>query len=646
MHQKFRIIFLISFFFLSLNCFAQAEFTTWGNLTGIRVDGQLMEFNSSLAVENQWGTTWRTRKEGQKMNFERKQGKKLFTYGMGDLQWTQTIRSTEKGTAGVEISFSSPKDTLINGAYFTVELPEAFGTDTEFTISTPEEIEWQSLNSHTSAGKFKSLITGFTATSPTRSFKISFSKPSEVILKENDKGRIEMDIVLASGKITAGENYSNSFDITADGKIDNSLVTIKIYPKQEGDVFDGIGGNFRIQNTELDPQVINYNLNNLRVAWSRVELPWREWQPNENEDPIKEAKKGDLHPKVKAAMEMAQELDQRGIPVMLAAWFPPEWAIIGEPFKGKRPDGSMGNSLDQSKKEKIYESLTAYVKYLKEAYGVQAVMFSFNESDLGIDVHQSAEEHDMLIKELGQKFEAAGLETKFLLGDTADANGWEFTTLASKDPEARPYIGGVSFHSWRGYTPENLLKWADISNRVGVPLFIGEGSIDAGAWRYPQIFEEPTYALDEISVYLDMLRIAQPKSILQWQLTSDYSVLSGGGIFGNTSEELHPTQRFYNLKQLGSTTEKLKAIPIVSEEDKVVTAAFGDSESGKYAVHIVNRGARRPLVIDGFPEKIKSLMVYITNRDESFKKVGTIPVENGTATLDLEGASFTTLISE
>ncbi len=199
-------------------------------------------------------------------------------------------------------------------------------------------------------------------------------------------------------------------------------------------------------------------------------------------------------------MEMARRLDKMDMPVMLAAWFPPDWAIIGERFKGKRPDGSMGNKLDLSKSEKIYRSLVSYIKYLKEEYGVETVMFSFNESDLGIDVQQTDVEHNELIKTMGSLLRAEGLQTEFLLGDTADANGWNFTTLASTDPESLPYIGGVSFHSWRGYTDENLLKWRDISNRVGEPLFIGEGSIDAGAWRYPQIFEEPTYALEEIDV--------------------------------------------------------------------------------------------------------------------------------------------------
>jgi len=36
---------------------------------------------------------------------------------------------------------------------------------------------------------------------------------------------------------------------------------------------------------------------------------------------------------------------------------------------------------------------------------------------------------------------------------------------------------------------------------------------------------------------------------MQWQLTTDYSVLSGGSVYGE-SGPLKPTQRFWNLKQL------------------------------------------------------------------------------------------------
>ncbi|GHA41926.1 hypothetical protein GCM10007103_24040 [Salinimicrobium marinum] len=641
------LIALLAILLLPHKGYSQAEFTTWGNMTGIRVNNQLMEFNSSLAIENQWGETWRTRKEGQQIDFERKGAQKIFSYEMRDIEWKQTIETTEEGKAEVEITFTSPKDTLINAAYFSIALPEEFGTDTKFSFISKPSIGLGDINIPFSEAHFKAPAQGITVQSPTRTLNITFQKSTEVVISKGteENPQIRVNLVLASGEIAADNMFRNTFVIRASGEIDTTPLTLQIFPDQEGKVFDGIGGNFRLQNAQTDPQVIDYSLENLNVTWSRVEMPWREWHAKRTADPAFEAKRGNLHPKVKAAMEMAQRLDQQGIPVMLAAWFAPEWAIIGKPFKGKHPDGSMGNRLDLTKKEEIYRSLTSYIKFLKEEYGVETILFSFNESDLGIDVRQTAEEHNDLIKELGAMFRAEGLQTEFLLGDTADLNGWDFTTLASMDPESRPYIGGVSFHSWRGWTDENLIKWRDISNRVNEPLFVGEGSIDAGAWRYPQIFEEPTYALDEIDVYIKIMNIAQPKSILQWQLTADYSVLSGGGIFGNNEDELYPTQRFFNLQQLGATPEGLYALPVKADQKNVSVAALGDKEKGQYAIHLVNKGATRNVELSGLPAGITSMDLYITNKKRSFEKTETIQVEKGRATFSLEGAGFTSLMT-
>ncbi|RYE53741.1 MAG: hypothetical protein EOP48_13750, partial [Sphingobacteriales bacterium] len=67
----------------------------------------------------------------------------------------------------------------------------------------------------------------------------------------------------------------------------------------------------------------------------------------------------------------------------------------------------------------IYKSITDYILYLKAHYGVEVSMFSFNESDLGINIRQTGEEHAQLIKGLGAYFASKGLKTKLLLGDNS-----------------------------------------------------------------------------------------------------------------------------------------------------------------------------------------------------------------------------------
>jgi hypothetical protein len=165
------------------------------------------------------------------------------------------------------------------------------------------------------------------------------------------------------------------------------------------------------------------------------------------------------------------------------------------------------------------------------------------------------------MKGLGKYFLSRGIQTKILLGDNSDATTWAFIEPAMRDPDAHPYMGAVSFHSWRGWDTTTLKHWRDASVKMKLPLIVGEGSIDASAWAYPAIFLEQTYTMEEINLYIRLMGICQPLSILQWQLTSDYSPLTGAGIFGKEGP-LEPTQRFWNLKQLASTPEGLNYFPV------------------------------------------------------------------------------------
>jgi hypothetical protein len=292
----------------------------------------------------------------------------------------------------------------------------------------------------------------------------------------------------------------------------------------------------------------------------------------------------------------------------------------------------------------IYKSIADYILYLKNNYGVEVALFSFNESDLGINVRVTPLEHDALIKGLGAYFKSQGLATKMLLGDNSDATTYQFIYPALRDPDAKPYIGAISFHSWRGCDNETLKKWKAASDELKVPLIVGEGSIDAAAWNYPAIFEEQIYIMQEIDLYIRLLSVCQPLTILQWQFTSDYSPLAGGGIFGN-NEPLRPTQRFWNFKQFASTPKRLFAMPITCDRPNITVAALGDNKRRIYTIHIVNNGAARNAILTGLPASLKSINVYITDKNNAIKKGALLKVINGTVKLHVNNESFITLIS-
>jgi O-glycosyl hydrolase len=466
-------------------------------------------------------------------------------------------------------------------------------------------------------------------TSGPNELEIAFDAPAEVTIRKDSR----VMIAVLPAKPAASQTAHMSFAVKVAGEIDHRPVTIALDAAHPGQLFDGMGGNFRLQNPRADPGIIDYNLQNLRVAWGRVEMPWRAWQPDENGNTLM------ADPRVQAAMEMARRLGEKGMPVIVSAWFPPQWAILTD-----RPEGTRGNPLNPAKMDRIKKSIADYLVVLKEKFGVEAAMFTFNESDLGIDVFQTPQDHAEMIKTFGPYFASRGLATKLALGDTSDATAAGFIQPALHDPEAAKYIAAVDFHSWRGCTDEILAQWSAAARQLNVPLIVAEGSTDAAAYRYPQVFAEQQFALYEINLYLRVLALAQPRSILQWQLTSDYSLLAGGGAFDDNGP-LRPTRRFWNFKQLASTPERSFALPVACSGPNLTCAAFGNIAAGIYAVHVVNNGAARQATLAGLPANVKELRVWVTDTARGMEEGARIAVSGGKAEVKLDATSYTTVIS-
>jgi hypothetical protein len=631
---------------LSASGFGQTELEPWGNIIAIRVDGQPMRFESSLRIAGKdWSDIRTTGREKQKPKYTREGNRQTVTTAIGPIHFTETVEDAGKGVARVSIQVSCDSTGKADPVYFSLALPEEYYANGSMQVAGGNPVP---LSGFGESGHTQMVSGSVKFISPKRQLELRPGEPGNVIIrKEHNRDQLHTQVYLslADSNLSGGEPITRTFTLIASGEIDRKPVTLILDTANAGRSFAGLGGNFRLQNEKTDPQVIDYCLRNLRVAWSRVEMPWRFWQPDLNKDPVEEARAGRLHPRVKAAMEMAQRLSRMGIPVILTAWSSPAWAVVGKPRFRPGPDGIWGNPLDHTKDAEIYKSIADYIAYLRDQYGVTVSDFSFNESDLGINIRQTGEEHATLIKELGAYFVSRGLKTKLLLGDNSDATTYAFIYPAMHDPETYPYIGAISFHSWRGWEAETLQKWADAASALKLPLLVGEGSIDAAAWNYPAIFEEPVYAMEEINLYVRLLAICQPESILQWQLTADYSPLAGGGIFGN-NEPLHPTRRFWNLKQLESTPAGLKALSLRGDHDLISCAALGDNEKGIYAVHLVNNGATRKMVLDGIPPGVRSFRIYVTGTSQSMKEEKPVMVKNGRVSFTLDTYAYTTLISK
>jgi hypothetical protein len=644
----FSIIICFAFLFMQ-KLYGQTALQAWGNITGIRVEGELMRFESRLCVVGkQWTAITSSGQEKQSPKFSRDSTSQFVTTRLGNVSFTETVTDLSPGKASVAIRFLADSDTTITGTFFCLSVAlKDYGQGTiQFGKEPPVAIaglkpDDEGLLMSISAREINLI-------SAKRQLKIQWQEKGMVMVREGSKSNdssIEIYLPLQTGNLYAGQSGEKIFSIQATGMVDKKEIHLILDTHHPGRVFAGFGGNFRIQNLKTDPGVIDYCLNHMRVAWGRVEMPWRFWQPEKNNDPVARARAGRLDVHVQRAMEMAQKLQQRGIPIILTAWSAPNWAIIGKPVFSHRNGEPWGNPLNPDSITETYRSIADYIFYLQDQYSVQVRYFSFNESDLGINVRQTGEQHAELIKGLGKYFLSRGLKTKLLLGDNSDATTFAFIDPALRDTSTHPYIGAVSFHSWRGWDTETLSQWTVASQKINLPLIVGEGSIDAAAWAYPAIFLEQSYALEEINLYIRLMAICQPVSILQWQLTADYSPLTGGGIFGKEGP-LEPTQRFWNLKQLASTPEGLQYFQVECTAATVTCAALGSAGSGKIVLHIVNNGSERKVIITGIPAGARSFKIFSTSKTLSMVEGGAVAVRNGMARFILPSDGFTTLISQ
>ena len=448
------------------------EVMAWGNWTGIRVDGHLLEFGASMCVAQPDGVgMFCTGREKQTNSYSRNGKIETVTVQMRTprefrdpqghswaLSGKEVVEDTGTGSASIHVEFTSPEDADIGGAYFGVDLPaEVFsGGAVQLIDPAPPAPATASLAPGPAEQNeyLRASAGGALFVSRTRQIEFHFREPTEIIIRDDRRNNdydLHVLFTVIHGKAAAWQTAAKSFSIKVRGDPDRNPVQITLDTSHPGQMFDGLGGNFRLQNSRTDPQVIDYALDNLRVAWGRVEMPWGVWQPEETADPLAAARAGTLNPRVQQAMEMARRLAQKGMPIIVSAWSAPVWAVLGAGGRGfggggragaagraeaspaqpagrgragappvagaagafaggaVQPDGPRGNPLNPAKMAQITESLSSYLVYLKERYGVEPALFSFNESDLGINVRQTPREHNELIKNLGAVFASKGL---------------------------------------------------------------------------------------------------------------------------------------------------------------------------------------------------------------------------------------------
>jgi hypothetical protein len=651
---------------------AQPVTAPWGNVTGILVEGERMAFESSLRAVD---PDWKGFVQSSKYNWEGHQVFKVDgpTYTCAhnvqstQLQYKTTVTDTGKGTAEVTLDVSLDGALSMAGAYYCFDLPASDYLGSRFELLGADRQPIQALADQSASGKeiLRIKARGFRATSEKRSIEVLADADAEFILRQDfvdqpaylndahprlqfrkeDPRQKVADFqcyfeVLPKGA-EVGSKAARVYRIEVGGSIDREAVSASLDAGSPGRAFAGISGNFRMQYPELDPQVVDYCLDNLNVTWGRVAFPWNEWQPEASGDLREKVLAGEMSPFFYRQLEMSKRLAREGIPVIIAIWNPPSWAVDQA---RKLPKGV---KLRADKMQEIADSIANWIEFIKKYHGVEVALFSFNEPDYGVEVHHSPEEHAVVNKVIGSTFAARGLVTKMMIGDTGAC-----TVASSKmvdptlaDPSIAPYIGAIAFHTYHGVTQPDLEAWAEKAKRSNLPLLVTETGPDSAAHRYPLIFTTPWFAQLEIDDYLRICATCQPNTLMPWQLNADYSPIAGGGIYGDHGP-LRPAQRFWSLKQLGSLCPGSFWLPLSIDRPGISGAALGDLSRGQYALHFTNNGASRTTTVSGIPASVKTMKVYVTDANRGMQLMAEKGVVDGKVSFLLEAQTFTSLISE
>ncbi|MCS7316209.1 MAG: hypothetical protein RMI94_09905 [Bryobacterales bacterium] len=410
-----------------------------------------------------------------------------------------------------------------------------------------------------------------------------FDNPRSVSLLDrwDPQGRsYQLRIVLARGPLDAGAAVSLPVGIRLVQKLRPppparlALRTAATRP------FLGFGGNYCWNNRS---PVAAYTLENLRVAWARVEMKLVAWD-RERDNP---------GPALRADFETMRKFQVRRIPYVISIWWLPE-RFYTDPHE--RPRMAHFRRVDPEKWDELADLIGSYLLYARNHYGVEPDLFSFNEANIGVYVGFTAEEHARLIKRLGAHFQKLGLKTKMLLGDaTGPRDTHNYVLTAAADPHAMPFVGAVAFHSWGGATAAQYRAWGEVAEWLGLPLLVTELGVDAQAY-HTRAWESYHYGLREARMIQEILSHARPQVLLYWQFTDDYSLV-------RTREDgaIEPTARFWLIKHYTDLTPSPGELLEVSSDQPDVLGTAVRSQS-RYAIHLLNLGAARTVEIEGLPE--------------------------------------------
>jgi hypothetical protein len=630
---------LVLMIVMSQTCVAQLEVFPWGNLRGLRVQDELIPLATSVTVETAEGRVQRTAHYAQQASYRMAGGEREVISQMDGFTLVQKFRQTGPTSGSIDLMLRPEQahEGVVKWS-LVLELPvEA----EEQVLVGGQPVDAAGMHPSTAADPSGAVTVKVGST--TYGFQAESFRTLVVDRGSNEQGgmvTLRYGLEFPEGMGAEGEATA-SFDFEVQDAGPLGELALHVQGDEVGREWLGLGGNFRLQFPETDPGVVAYNLQHLTLHWGRIAMWWNDWDPEESVAPETLVERGPLTERLQRQLELLQSLQQRGMRLIVSAWFPPAWATHDAP----RPGGTYGEFLDPEKQERQIASIVAYLRMLKERLGVEVELFSFNEPDIGVRIIQDPVMHRDFMRALAGAIRAAGLLTRILAGDTSNGIPYSrsFAEVAAADPVLFPQVGALGFHTWGGCEPDNLRVWRELAASLERPLLISEGGADSEAHRNPDLFLDDRYQMAQAWLYLDLCRHAQVQSIMEWQMTADYSLLDGGGTYGREGP-LEPTFRFWLNEHLGRVPAGWRHVEVTATGREFNAATFTAADGRATMVFLLNEGPERLLRIEGLAGDSQVWVPLIATLDGANVEGEPLHSMDGKLELRLQGRALTTLL--
>lgn len=626
-----------------------------GTLTSLNVGGESLAVSARWRVPLKgWGRSF-SASDATDLKMTRDGEKRIYT-GSIELEPGKRYRFEETlheagGKINLTLKVTAEAEVSVEGVYFWVDVPISVFAGGPCSLTKEGALVADAV-APVQQPQLRHFVRGeadaarISDVPGNNRLELTYSRPLSTIVQDNREygGATYSLFSQLAPALKAGETTSVDVTLTPHITPDTTPATLTVDPSAVRYHFDGFGGNYCFN---IESPVTQYTLRNLKIAWARTEMSCNLWEPQNDNAAPQEANWAYFEAQDKPDSELRHEfqlhkqIQDMGVPYVISVWHLPPW-LYADPERGLRAGR---RKVPPEKWDELLECLGTYLVYAKRQYGVEPDLFSFNEANIGVDVWLTPEEHREAIKSIGARFKELGLKTKMLLADATGPRGTHAYALpAAADPEAMQYVGAVGFHSWGGGSAADYRAWGDLAERLKLPLLVTELGTDAGAYR-TQAWNSYSYVVGEMRMYQELLLHARPQGTMQWEFTSDYSIVNQVRQPDGTVE-LQPSVRFHFVKQFCNLTPyHSDALTTTSDNPRVLVTAFS-APSGRpaaFTVHVLNAGAERTATLSGIPPAITTLRAVRTSETEGFQELPPVTVRDGKTTLTLAQQSLLTL---